>query len=126
MDYTIYPTLDEALYLHERLLQQFGGTQGVRDLGLLESALHRPRSGYYETLAQQAAALLQSLALNHAFVDGNKRMAFALCAVFLRLNGYRLVVKANVTERFLIKQVIQAKKSLPEIAACIEKRMRAV
>lgn len=55
----------------------------------------RPRSGYYETLSTQAAALMQSLPRNHAFVDGNKRMAFALTAVFLRLNGYRLQVTAD-------------------------------
>lgn len=84
-------------------------------MGLLESALARPRSGYYETLTLQAAALMQSLARNHAFVDGNKRMAFALTAVFLRTNGYVLSVTPDEGESFLISRVITAKAELDEI-----------
>jgi len=84
MEEILYPTLEEAVHLHGRLLERFGGRPGVRDLGLLESALARPRSGYYRSLSEQAAALLQSLVLNHCFVDGNKRMAFALAMTFLR------------------------------------------
>lgn len=85
-----YLTLDEVLALHERLLEEFGGAAGVRDLGLLESALYRPRSGYYEDLVAMAAALLESLLMNHAFVDGNKRVAFFGTDVFLRLNGWKI------------------------------------
>ena len=117
MKLTNFPTLDEALYLHARLIEQFGGLPGVRDLGLLESALARPRSGYYETLSMQAAALMQSLARNHAFVDGNKRVAFALTAVFLRTNGQRLHVTADAGEEFLIHRVISGKAELGEIEA---------
>jgi death-on-curing protein len=113
---TQFPSVEEALYLHERLLSRYGGTGGVRDLGLLESALARPRSGYYAALTEQAAALLQSLACNHAFVDGNKRMAFALSVVFLRTNGYGLSVSADDAEAFLIGRVIQAKADIREIA----------
>lgn len=120
---TYYPTLDEALYLHQRLLEVFGGGPGVRDLGLLESALARPRSGYYQSLATQAAALMQSLALNHCFVDGNKRMAFALTDVFLRLNGYTLKVKPAPAESFLIKAIIQKKADVDAIAAWLERHM---
>jgi death-on-curing protein len=122
---TIFPTLEEALYLHDRLIERFGGSPGVRDLGLLESALARPRSGYYESLSLQAAALMQSLSQNHAFIDGNKRVAFALTAVFLHLNGYRLVVGADAAERFLIDRVIVAKAELEQIAAWIEKHLRS-
>ena len=118
---TIYPTLDEAIYLHERLIETFGGLPGVRDMGLLESALFRPRSGYYASLSLQAAALMQSLAQNHAFVDGNKRMAFALTAVFLRVNGYKLVVTADQGESFLIEKVIRKKIELQPMADWIEK-----
>ena len=120
----IYPTLEEALYLHGRLIERFGGSEGVRDLGLLESSLARPRSGYYESLSLQAAALMQSLSRNHAFIDGNKRMAFALTAVFLRLNGYRLVVGATEAEGLLIDRVIVAKTDVAAIAAWLEKRLR--
>jgi len=121
---TRFPTLEEALHLHRRLLERFGGAPGVRDPGLLESALARPRSGYYASLSEQAAALLHSLALNHCFVDGNKRMAFALCAVFLRLNGARLAVGADEGERFLIDEVIVARVELAAITAWIEAHLR--
>jgi len=92
---TLFPTLQETLELHDQLILRFGGSKGVRDLGLLESALVRPQSGYYDTLSMQAAALLQSLCQNHCFVDGNKRVAFASTAIFLRMNGYRLSVKPD-------------------------------
>ena len=121
---TVYPTLEEALYLHDRLIERFGGRAGVRDLGLLESALARPRSGYYESLSLQAAALMQSLSQNHAFVDGNKRIAFALTAIFLKLNGYRLVVGADAAERFLIDRVIVGRAELEQIATWVEKHLR--
>jgi len=123
--FTVYPTLEEALHLHAQLLARFGGRGGVRDLGLLESALARPKSGYYESLSEQAAALMQSLARNHAFIDGNKRMAFALCAVFLRVNGYVLQVHADEAETFLIGRVITSHAELDEIAGWLERWMKA-
>lgn len=121
---TLYLTLEEALNLHRQLLDRFGGADGVRDPGLLESALARPRSGYYASLSEQAAALMQSLAGNHAFVDGNKRMAFAATAVFLSMNGYRLEVDADEAERFLIDEVIQDRADVPTIETWLERFMR--
>lgn len=124
MRVTLYPTLQEALLLHQALIERFGGTAGVRDMGALESALHRPQSGYYDRLSEQAAALMHSLAMNHAFVDGNKRVAFALTAVFLRMNGYRLVVSADVAETFLIEQVIVGRKDVETIESWLAQYMR--
>jgi death-on-curing protein len=95
-------SVDEALAIHDRLLAEFGGPGGVRDLGLLESALHRPRTGYYADVAEMAAALFESLLMNHPFVDGNKRVAFFATDVFLRLNGWRLHVEAEDAHRHLI------------------------
>lgn len=95
-------TLDEALALHERLIEKFGGSPGVRDLGLLESALYRPRSGYYEDLVQMASALFESLLMNHAFVDGNKRVAFFATDVFLRMNGWRIATDVDPAYDFLV------------------------
>lgn len=119
---TLFLTLEEILALHKQLIERFGGAGGVRDPGLLESALARPRSGYYTSLSEQAAALLQSLAGNHAFVDGNKRVAFAATAVFLRMNGYALVVSADEAERFLIDDVIMGRRAeLAVIAAWLER-----
>ena len=82
-----FPTLQEVLAIHELLLQTFGGPAGVRDMGALEAALMRPQLGYYEGLLDEAAALMESLANNHPFVDGNKRVAFFVTDTFLRLNG---------------------------------------
>jgi len=96
----------------------------VRDLGALESALYRPHSGYYDRLSQQAAALMQSLAMNHAFVDGNKRVAFALTAVFLRVNGYRLVVSADAAEAFVVDRLVASHAELSEIEAWLERSMK--
>jgi len=95
-------TRDEALEIHHALLIRFGGPAGVRDFGLLESALYRPQTGYYPDLAEMAAALFESLIINHPFVDGDKRIAFFATDVFLRLNGYRLKVDAGKAHRFLI------------------------
>ena len=95
-------SVDEVLAIHERLVSRFGGTAGVRDLGLLESALYRPQTGYYRDLAETAAALFESLLMNHPFVDGNKRVAFFAADVFLRLNGWKLRVEAADAHRFLI------------------------
>ena len=90
---TEYLTLDEVLYIHAELIRAFGGAAGVRDMGLLESALLRPQTGYYDDLIEEAAALWEILAMNHAFVDGNKRVAYAGTELFLGLNG--LAVKAS-------------------------------
>ena len=121
---TFYPTLQEALYLHEKLIQEFGGKVGVRDLGLLESSLSRPKSGYYETLAEQGAALFQSLAMNHCFIDGNKRVAFALTAVFFQLNGFFLKVGAKEGERFIVQNAIVNKLDVAGIATWFERRLK--
>jgi len=122
----LFITLQEALDLHEQLIKRFGGSAGVRDMGLLESALVRPQTGYYDTLSMQAAALFQSLCQNHCFVDGNKRVAFASTAIFLRMNGYRLRVNADDGESFLIGQVIQKGIGIDDIASWLESRMEEV
>ena len=95
-------SLDEASAIHERLIGRFGGSQGVRDPGLLESALYRPQTGYYSDLTEMAAALFESLLMNHPFVDGNKRVAFFATDVFLRLNGWSLKVDGRHAHRFLV------------------------
>ena len=96
-----YLAADEALAIHERLIAVFGGRAGLRDRGLLESALHRPQTGYYPDLAEMATALFESLVINYPFVDGNKRVAFFATDVFLRLNGWRLAVNAEEAHAFL-------------------------
>ncbi len=85
-----YITLNEALQIHEILVSKFGGAQGVRDRGLIEAALLRPQTGYYGDIIEEAAALWESLSVNHGFVDGNKRVAFACMEIFLDMNGYEI------------------------------------
>ena len=83
-------TVADVLGMHTVLMQRYGGAPGVRDPGALEAALFRPQTGYYDDIVAEAAALMESLAINHPFVDGNKRIAFAAADVFLRINGWRL------------------------------------
>jgi len=97
-----YLSVDEVIAIHERLIDAFGGAAGARDLGLLESALFRPRTGYYSDIAGMATALFESLLMNHPFVDGNKRVAFFAADVFLRLNGWKLEVDPEEAHNFLI------------------------
>lgn len=85
-----YLTVADVLAMHSVVIQRYGGASGIRDLGALESALFRPQTGYYADIVAEAAALLESLAVNHPFVDGNKRIAFAVVDVFLRINGHRI------------------------------------
>ncbi len=104
-DRVLHLSVDEVLAIHEHLVNTFGGPPGVRDLGLLESALYRPRTGYYRDIAEMAAALFESLLMNHPFLDGNKRVAFFATDVFLRLNGWKLEVDSHEAHAFLGKRL---------------------
>lgn len=88
----LYLTVAEVLEMQRQLIDEFGGIHGLRDKGLLEAAVFRPQNGYHDDLIHEAAALMESLATNHAFVDGNKRISFAAVDTFLRLNSYYLEV----------------------------------
>ncbi len=100
---TEYLTTADALFFHKHLIERYGGAQGIRDVGALESALHRPQTGYYDTLIHEAAALCESLVQNHPFVDGNKRVAFALVDVFLRINGYTITASSTAIYGHVMK-----------------------
>lgn len=99
---TDYLTTVEVLAIHTDQIERYGGAHGVRDPGLLESALYRPQTGYYADLIEEAAALWESLSQNHPFVDGNKRTAFASVYTFLAINGLRLTAGAEQTIAFVI------------------------
>lgn len=79
---TQFLTRDEVLEIHKLLIVRFGGKAGVRDLGLLESALYHPKTGYYKNITEMSAALFESLIMNHPFIDDNKRVAFFSTDVF--------------------------------------------
>ncbi len=100
--------LDEVLALHEDQIQRYGGRQGVRDLGLLISALGAPSATFdavflHNNLFEMAAAYLYHIARNHPFVDGNKRTALAAALAFLWLNGFRLVSDEGVVTDLVVK-----------------------
>lgn len=98
---TVYLSLADALKIHDALINAFGGATGVRDPGLIESALLRPQTGYYADLVEEAAALWESLAMNHGFIDGNKRVAYACLELFLQLNGLDLLASNKEIEVFI-------------------------
>ena len=98
---TDYLTVAEVLAIHQdsdRTLWRFPRRQGSR---LAEAALYRPQTGYYGDLIEEAAALWESLAQNHPFIDGNKRAAFAVTYTFLAINGARLTATADETFGFI-------------------------
>ena len=88
-----YLTVAEVYRMQHRLVEIFGGLQGVRDQGAVEAAVFRPQIGYYNSIEEEAAALMESLANNHGFLDGNKRIAFSAADVFLRRNGFYIEVE---------------------------------
>ena len=98
---TDYLTPAEVLAIHADQIERYGGSQEVRDIGLLEAALYRPQTGYYADLIEEAAALWESLSQNHPFIDGNKRTAFAAMYTFLAINGAQLTADAGESCTFI-------------------------
>ena len=124
MSGTVYLTLAEVLAFHEVLIEEFGGAEGIRDLGALESALFRPRTGYYRDVIEEGAALLESLVQNHPFVDGNKRVAFAVMDVFLRVNGHDLMIEDVAAHTHLVGLMERGELDLAAIDAWLREHVR--
>ncbi len=117
---TVYLTVQQVLFVHARLIDTTGGEHGVRDLGLLESAVARPQATFdgqdlYPDLFQKTADMMESLIQNHPFVDGNKRTAVTAAAMFLVRNGRHLQTTNEELERFTFQVVIE-RPSLTAIA----------
>lgn len=123
MNTTTFLSVEEILNLHDRTIKKHGGKPGVRDLGLLESAIYRCQSGYYNSLSKQAASLLQSLTMNHCFIDGNKRVALLATVVFLKMNGYNLKCRNKTIVRFIVEEIIVKKADLTRIAKWLSKKL---
>jgi len=117
-------SVEEAVAIHQRLIERFGGSPGIRDKGLLESALFRPQTGYYNDIAEMAAALFESLLLNHAFVDGNKRVAFFVTDTFLRLNGWKLMVESTAAYDFIIGMLERGDSSYDKLLPWIRQSLK--
>jgi death on curing protein len=101
----VFLTVAEVLAIHHLQIEEYGGAHGVRDAGLLESAVFRPQTGYYNNIQEEAAALMESLANNHPFLDGNKRAAFASLHTFLLVNGYDLRVDPSRAYKFISEAI---------------------
>jgi len=125
---TVYPDVSDVLLIHTRMVALFGGRDGVRDYFLLDSALARPKATFggsdlYSTLFGKAAALIQSLILNHPFEDGNKRTAITTCALFLHLNGYRVALPPQASIQFTL-HIDNHSLSIEQVAAWLEKHTK--
>jgi death-on-curing protein len=125
-----FPNRDEVLLLHADQIATFGGTAGVRDQGLLDSALAQPQATFggkllHPTLADQAAAYLYHLSRNHPFIDGNKRTAFGVMDAFIEVNGYRLTLTDDEAYE-LTMQVAQGQMSKAELVGMLAKALELV
>jgi death on curing protein len=105
----VYLTVAEVIAIHHHQIEEYGGMHGLRDQGALESAVFRPQTGYYNDLSEEAAALLESLVNNHAFLDGNKRVGFAAAHTFLLVNGFDLNVSSKTAFEFMIRALEEGK-----------------
>jgi len=127
---TKYISLDEVIAIHDNMVSLYGGSHGIRDLGLVESAISRPKATFggadlYPDIFTKAAALFHSLMFNHAFVDGNKRTTISTTARFLNLNEYEL----DVSEREFVDFPLRVENnhlSLEEIAKWLEKNSKKI
>src|SRR5208282_3194961 len=105
----VYLTVAEVVAIHHHQIEEYGGAHGLRDQGSLEAGVFRPQTGYYNDISEEAAALLESLVNNHAFVDGNKRVGFAAMHTFLLANGFDLDVDSHDAYEFIIKAMEEGK-----------------
>ncbi len=127
---TVFLTLEQVLAIHDNQIEQYGGSHGIRDLGLLESALARPQGSFggedlYPGIFFKAAVLVQGIILNHPFLDGNKRTGTVSAARFLFINGYEL----KTTNNPLVKtaRLVEAKKlSLEELSSWFKKSSKRI
>jgi death-on-curing protein len=121
---TEYVSTADALFFHQQLIERYRGAPGIRDAGALESALHRPQTGYYDNIIHEAAALLESLVQNHPFIDGNKRVAFAVVDVFLRINGYNISATSEQIHAFMMQlfehKTFDMEHLVPWLQECIQ------
>jgi death on curing protein len=117
-------TVAEVYQMQHRLIDLFGGLHGVRDQGAVEAAVFRPQTGYYNSIEEEAAALMESLGNNHGFIDGNKRIAFAATDVFLRRNGFYIEVSAKAGYDFINGSMERGQFRFAQILAWLRKQLQ--
>lgn len=121
-----YLTVAEVYRMQHRLIELFGGLHGVRDAGAVEAAVFRPQTGYYDSQQEEAAALMESLGMNHGFIDGNKRIAFTAADVFLRRNGFYLDVQADEGHQFIEGSLERREFRFGEILVWIREHIKQI
>lgn len=124
----IFLTLDEVVEIHRDMIERYGGSAGIRDLDLLESAIAMPQAGmgdqyFHSTLFEMAAAYLFHIVQNHPFVDGNKRVGAMAAFVFLKLNGFTMNVKEAEFEK-MVRQVAEGQSKKAQIATFFQKNSK--
>jgi death-on-curing protein len=125
-----FPSILSVKRIHAAQINRFGGSPGIRDQGLLESALAQPQTTFdgkllHSSIHEQAAAYLYHLAMNHPFVDGNKRTAFATMDSFLRLNGYALNISKEEAYKLVI-EIVEGEIDKAQLSEQIEKAIMQV
>jgi death-on-curing protein len=115
---------DVVLEIHRLLIERFGGAEGIKDEGLLDSALAQPRQSFFgellhPTISDQVSAYIYHIAKNHAFHDGNKRTALAVAITFLKVNGYKLLLPKRETEN-LVLDVVEGKLTKEQVAGILK------
>jgi death on curing protein len=119
-----YLTVAEVYRMQHRLIELFGGIHGVRDKGAVEAAVFRPQTGYYNSIEEEAAALMESLANNHGFLDGNKRIAFIAADVFLRRNRFYIEVEGLEGHAFIEGSIERKEFRFPKIVDWIRQHIK--
>ena len=121
---TDYITVAEVYQMQHLLIDRFGGLHGVRDKNAVEAAVFRPQIGYYNSIEEEAAALMESLGNNHGFLDGNKRIAFTAADVFLRRNGFYIEVDAQAGHEFIYGSMDRREFRFPKILDWIRQQLK--
>lgn len=125
-----YLTPQQILAIHDQIIRRFGGSFGVRDIGLMESACARPQASFdgqdlYKNIFEKTASLIHSLLKNHPFVDGNKRTSLSSAGIFLRINGYKLINSHEKEVKFTIS-IENDSLSFKEIAAWLKENVKEI
>jgi death-on-curing protein len=121
-----YLSVDEVIVIHEYLIDEFGGASGIRDIAALDSALARPQTGHYENIFEESASLMESLAINHPFIDGNKRVSFFVIDVFLRLNGYYIDCDSQTAHKYFMDLFELNKFKYKSLLSWLEKHIKPI
>ncbi|EOQ97825.1 death-on-curing family protein [Leptospira wolbachii serovar Codice str. CDC] len=124
LDETIFLSIEDVILIHKNQIELYGGATGIRDHGLLESAINQPMTTFdgislHPSLFDRAAAYLYYLCKNHPFLDGNKRVALASSLVFLDINGYEILDSNEILYDFVIG-VAEGQYKLKEIKKILE------